>query len=292
MHGESKSHDGTKRISTLLNEKGNIELFRVSEETRQKVKEETEKIRKDTKRHLEVSKKQIAKEEHERLKATEDSRHEMTLKWIHKTLHSPFNENLLTSLEKRSDRYDKITSMKKTELKKQNILDSMTGLPKFEECPKEKILNDFKNFETQIALEYRLKERSAKVIQKEKLFVDSMLESELFQLKEKFPKLKEKLIYHPKNEDALMKFTNTITVPPESNYKSDSKVKKTLRRKSPVGYLPYEEHFKDFLDAEKIEFYDNEVNEPSFYHDDSTEGIDDTVTTKYIAPKLTTDINF
>ena len=37
MHGESKSsHGGTKRVSTLLNEKGNIELFRVSEETKQK----------------------------------------------------------------------------------------------------------------------------------------------------------------------------------------------------------------------------------------------------------------
>jgi hypothetical protein len=92
----------------------------------------------------------------------------MTLKWVEKTRHNPFNENLLISLENRSERFDKITAIKKTEFKKQNILDSMTGLPKFEECPKEKILKEFNNFETQIALEYRLKERSAKIIQKEK----------------------------------------------------------------------------------------------------------------------------
>jgi hypothetical protein len=73
----------------------------------------------------------------------------------------------------------------------------MTGLPRFEVCPKTKILTQYDNLETQIALEYRLKERSAKVIEEEKQFVDSMLESELFQLQHKFPKLKDKLTYNP-----------------------------------------------------------------------------------------------
>ena len=102
-----------------------------------------------------------------------------------------------------------------------------------------------------------------------------------------------------------MKFTNSITIQAESSYHSNNSnnnneknsKKKSIRRSTPIGHLPYEENFKDFLDAEKIEFYETQLNEPSFYHDDnSTEeenNNNNNNNNKYIAPKLsTTEINF
>ena len=49
----------------------------------------------------------------------------------------------------------------------------MQGKPGFEICPKTRIPT-FSNFEHQIALEYRLQARDAKVIKQEKEFVDGI----------------------------------------------------------------------------------------------------------------------
>ena len=99
-----------------------------------------------------------------------------------------------------------------------------------------------------------------------------------------------------------MKFTNSITVSAESSYLSNNvnnnnnyvkKLKKTIRKSTPVGHIPYEGNFKDFLNAEKVEFYNNNLNEPSFYNDESTEENEEgDFNNKYIAPKLSTDFNF
>ena len=86
MHGSDKPREG---VSTLLNETGNIQLYRVSEETRKKgfldhglkkvvidnksmiifiVAEETDRIQKDMIRHKRNKVKQFEKEDLERLR--------------------------------------------------------------------------------------------------------------------------------------------------------------------------------------------------------------------------------
>ena len=88
--------------------------------------------------------------------------------------------------------FEKTWSQIKEDEEKQKILDSMTGKPSFELCPKSRI-HTIDNYEHQLALEFRLQARDAAVINKEKNFVDRMVDKELAATVAKFPKLANKL---------------------------------------------------------------------------------------------------
>jgi hypothetical protein len=185
-------HDKNKpfvKSGKLLNETGIIELNRITDETRQKVKEDTTRVDNDNTRFLKKSKIRVEKEERERLKATIQSRQAMTDKWVNMTKTSPYHNNLVAIEERRRSQMEKKENIKEIDRLKQATLDKMTGLPSFEVCPKDKIYqNDF-NFDniSQVALEYRLQARAQKVIRHEKAFVDGMIMGEISTLHEKFP---------------------------------------------------------------------------------------------------------
>lgn len=53
---------------TLLNETGNVEIYRVSEETKKKVEEDSQRIKQQNLDHYYRSRKMIKRKEHEKLK--------------------------------------------------------------------------------------------------------------------------------------------------------------------------------------------------------------------------------
>jgi len=118
----------------------------------------------------------------------------MLRRWDHRTRKSPFRENLANSDEKRAELLAKTTAEFEEDEFKRKVIDNMTGKPNFEICPKSRI-PQYENLEHQIALEYRLQVRDSKVINKEKQFVDQMVEKELQALQTKFPKIADKLSF-------------------------------------------------------------------------------------------------
>lgn len=185
MHG----HDGKPFVKSgkLLNEVGRIQLYRVSEETKEKVRDDTKQINENNKVSLKNSKARIKKLEDDRLRATATSRQEMTDKWVHMTRKSPFHNNLLELEIKRAARADAVQRVKDEDRFIQKTLNDMTGKPKFEIMPKEKIHESEFDLVSQVALEYRLQARAKKIVLKEKGFVDGMVHQELSRLHEKFP---------------------------------------------------------------------------------------------------------
>lgn len=185
-------HDKNKpfvKSGKLLNETGVVELYRITEETRQKVKEDSDRVESDNTKFLKRSKIRVEREEREKLKATAVSRQAMTDKWVNMTKSSPYHDNQVAIDQKNRTRMEKKENIKQIELEKQRTLDKMTGLPNFEVCPKEKILQNEFGFSnvSQVALEYRLQARAQKVIKHEKNFVDGMIMGEISTLHEKFP---------------------------------------------------------------------------------------------------------
>eukprot|EP01036_Dinobryon_divergens_P028501 gene28501-37454_t len=116
----------------------------------------------------------------------------MIAHWSHKTRNSPFRELLADSEEKRAERLEKYELELAEDETKRKIIENMTGKPGFEICPKTRIPT-FSNFEHQIALEYRLQARDAKVIKQEKEFVDGMVSREISTTTTKFPKIATQL---------------------------------------------------------------------------------------------------
>lgn len=74
MHGHSHSHSHShydpNRQSTLLNPVKNVELYRVSEETRQRVATDSSRIEAENKHLYEVSRKRIMRKEADRLRVS------------------------------------------------------------------------------------------------------------------------------------------------------------------------------------------------------------------------------
>lgn len=199
-------HDSKKpfvKSGKLLNEVGKIQLHRVSEETKEKVREDTKRVNEYNRVFLIKSKTRIQKQETERLKATAEARQAMTDKWVCMTKASPYHNNLVKLEEKRAAHADNVQRVKEEDRFIQKTLDDMTGKPKFEIMPKEKIHKSDFDLVSQVALEYRLQKRAKTVVMREKEFVDGMVHQELSKLHKKFP-----AVLKPPSEGEL--YPNTI----------------------------------------------------------------------------------
>jgi hypothetical protein len=144
-------------------------------------------------KHLLISRKKIVEEESDRLRSHEQARLNMQARWEHKTRNNPFHENILLTDQKREDLETRKAAIERLELDKQRLLDSMTGQPIFEICPKEYVRN-VSDFDDKVALGYRLVAREKFILEKEKKLSEQLVHRELVQLTQNFPKIAERLI--------------------------------------------------------------------------------------------------
>ena len=127
--------------------------------------------------------------------AIEDSRKEMTQKWVRMTATSPFHTDYLDREDKRIERQKISEKNREHEKFVKTTLKNMTGKPDYEICPMETIQDKFSNVHDGIkslSLQLRLHNRSKITTYKEKDFCEKLITDEVEKLYKKFPGVIEK----------------------------------------------------------------------------------------------------
>lgn len=241
---QSSPSNRKKGESTLMLEKGNISLQRVSDETKVKTAAETKLIEDELRRYKELSCRRIKREELQKLRNNENSRKNMIARWKEKTKNNPFSADLRKIEETRcAKKEEKERKMDYHRFKIQTI-NSMIGTTKFDICSQD-MLEVFKSDETtKLALELRKFSRDKEVIRRERTTLVQLMDQELQEVKSRFPAVAEKV--QPRltirkepteiSSPVIKERLSQILLESEQNAKLDS-VEKTQSFKSPKKNL-------------------------------------------------------
>ena len=179
-----------RRESTLLKPIGAFEP-RVKPETREKVRRQTELIQKKIMDINIKSRKKIRNQLQSLEERQNKVREEQLNFWIKKTSNSPFLKDYFLIDQENSLRRYNFQKEKKRRKEQLQLLKNMTGFPKDDVCPKERItkLNEKISQEGILALTHRAMKLNCQKLEEEKRLLDKKVDEEIYILEQKFPLL-------------------------------------------------------------------------------------------------------
>lgn len=179
-----------RRESTLLKPTGAFEP-RVTPETRERIRRESELIQKKIIDINLKSRKNIRKQLNDLEERQNKVREDQLNFWIKKTSNSPFLKDYFLIDQENANRRNNFQKEKQRRKDKLQVLRDMTGFPKDDVCPKERIpkLQGKISQEGLLALTHRAMKLNAKKVAEEKQVLDRIVDEELYLLEQKFPLL-------------------------------------------------------------------------------------------------------
>lgn len=181
-----------RRQSTLLQPIGGFEP-RVSADTRERVRRETEMIQQKITEINLKSRKKIRNQLNDLEERQNKVREAQLNFWIKKTSHSPFLKDYFLLDQENATRRNNFQREKQRRRDQLRALKDMTGFPEDDVCPKEripKLVNKISQ-EGLLALTHRAMKLNAKKLAEEKKLLDSIVDDEINILEQKFPLLYE-----------------------------------------------------------------------------------------------------
>lgn len=183
--GSSSPFERKKRQSTLLNETGNVEIYRVSEETRKKVYAETKAIERQRLNNNQRSRANFYKTENEKIKAREGNYRSMVHRWEKKLANSPYLANQVELAEQRQAHFEEWEREKRSRAERQKLVLSLSGKAAVGLASEDRI----KSFDagTKLAISLRQTLRVKETIAAEHKLLNHMLLEEVSAIKRSFP---------------------------------------------------------------------------------------------------------
>ena len=209
-----------RRESTLLKPTGAFEP-RVSIETRERVRRETEMIQKKIE-EINIGKRADIRKHLNDLEERQNKVREDQLNfWIKKTSNSPFLKDYFLIDQENANRRTNFQREKQRRKEKLQALREMTGFPKDDVCPKERIpkLQGKISQEGLLALTHRAMKLNAKKVAEEKEVLDRIVDEEIYLLEQKFP-----LLYDVTSPNSIHVGSQELL--PSQIIKRDKKMKK------------------------------------------------------------------
>lgn len=170
---------------SLLNETGNIEIYRVSEETRKRVAEESKRIQEKIKLKNSNSRKEINQEEATKIRIKEVALEKMLHRWEKKTARNPLGADQYDLELKRLARLEQQSKRRKELNNQLKSIGSLEGKSNLSLIDK----NSTANFKPDavLALEFLKSLREEEVVKHEKELLERMLKEEMNFLRNSFP---------------------------------------------------------------------------------------------------------
>lgn len=150
----------------------------------------------------------------------------MIEKWVDMSKHSPFHWDIAQIEENRMKRKNDQAYRKRVDNDRNALIDSMIGTCKFEIANKERARIFDNEPSTQLALSLRRCVKDKQIIYHERTTLDQLLDTELAQMKHKFPNL------HFNGIEEFSERLERSSVSTSSNVPSKSPTKTTTTKKS------------------------------------------------------------